>query len=93
MSEHYGLGMILMNFIGPIILGLLLAWGGYQTYRWRRRRGLPVGARAASPHESAVNVAYGQGYGDRRTSPLVTLGLLLLATLILIAIVLMTHLG
>ena len=93
MSEHYGLGMVLMNFIGPIILGLLLAWGGYQTYLWRRRRGLPVGARPASPHEAAVNVEYGQGYGDRRTSPLLALGLLLLATLMLIAIVLITHLG
>ena len=33
------------------------------------------------------------GLRDRKTSPLVTLGLLLLAPLILIAIVLMTHLG
>jgi hypothetical protein len=83
----------LLNFVGPIILGLLIAWGGYQSYLWRRRRGLPVGARSASPHEAAVNVAYGQGYGDRKTSPLVTLALLLLATLIFIAIVIMTHLG
>jgi hypothetical protein len=83
----------LLNFVGPIILGLLLAWGGYQTYLWRRRRGLPVGARSASPYEASVNIEHGQGYDDRSTSPLLVLSLLVLATLILIAIVLMTHLG
>jgi hypothetical protein len=93
MSYNDGLGWLLMNLIGPILLGLLLAWGGYQTYLWRRRRGLPVGARRASPQEAAVNVAYGQGYDDRRGSPLLALGLPVLATFILIAIVLMTHLG
>jgi hypothetical protein len=92
MNLNDGLGLLLMNFAGPILLGLLLAWGGYQTYLWRRRRGLPVDARTASPHEAAVNIEYGQGYGDR-TSPLVTLGVLVLATFILIAIVILTHLG
>jgi hypothetical protein len=93
MSYNDGLGWLLMNFIGPILLGLLLAWGGYQTYLWRRSRGLPVGARRASPQEAAVNVAHGQGYDDRRTSPLLALGLPVLAAFVLIAIVLMTHLG
>ena len=49
----------LLNFVGPIILGLLIAWDGYQTYLWLCRRDLPVGARSASLHEAAVNVAYG----------------------------------
>jgi hypothetical protein len=93
MNYNDGLGWLLMNFIGPILLGLLLAWGGYQTYLWRRRRGLPVGARPASPQEAAVNVEHGQGYDDRKASPLLALGLPVLATFILIAIVMMVHLG
>src|SRR5215204_4704033 len=93
MNYNDGLGLLLINFAGPILLGLLLAWGGYQTYLWRRRRGLPVDARPASPYEAAVNVEYGQGYGDGGTSPLVPLGLLVLATFIFIAIVLVTHIG
>jgi len=93
MNYNDGLGLLLINFAGPILLGLLLAWGGYQTYLWRRRRGLPVDARPASPYEAAVNVEYGQGYGDGGASPLVPLGLLVLATFIFIAIVLVTHLG
>ena len=93
MNYNDGLGWLLMNLAGPILLGLLLAWGGYQTYVWRRRRGLPIGARRASPHEAAVNVAHGQGYDDRKTSLLVALGLPVAATLVLIAIVVATHLG
>jgi hypothetical protein len=93
MNYNNGLGSLLMTFIGPILLGLLLAWGGYQTYLWRRRRGLSVGARRASPHEAAVNVAVGQGYDERKTSPILALGLPVLAAFILIAIVIATHVG
>ena len=45
MNYIEGFGLLLMNFIGPAILALILAYGGYQTYLWRRRRGKPVDAR------------------------------------------------
>jgi hypothetical protein len=50
MAMNYieGFGVLLMNFIGPAILALILAYGGYQTYLWRRRRGKPVDARATT---------------------------------------------
>ena len=93
MNYNDGLGWLLMDIIGPLLLALLLAWGGYQTYLWRRRRGLPLDARRASPQEAAVNVAHGQGYGDRGISPLLGLGLPVLAAFVLIAIVIVTHVG
>jgi hypothetical protein len=93
MTYYDGFGWLLMDIVGPLLLALLIAWGAYQTYQWRRRRGLPVGARRATPYEAAVNVEVGQGYHDRRTSPLLALGLPVLAALVLIAVVMMTHLG
>ena len=80
----------LLNFVGPIFLS---------PDRLGRVSDLSVATPPWSAGRCPIRepprggVAYGQGYGDRRTSPLVTLGLLLLATLILLAIVLMTHLG
>ena len=32
MNYIEGFGLLLMNFIGPAILALILAYGGYQTY-------------------------------------------------------------
>jgi predicted PurR-regulated permease PerM len=71
MAMNYieGFGLLLMNFIGPAILALMLAYGGYQTYLWRRRRGKPTG------------------------QYLLALGLPVLASFVLIAIVIITHLG
>jgi hypothetical protein len=93
MNYNDGLGWLLMNFVGPIILALLLAWGGYQTLLWRRRRGLPIGAREATPREAAVNEAYGQGRRHSTGHYLMALGLPVLFTFALIAIVVATHLG
>lgn len=81
MNYNDGLGWLLMNLIGPAILGLALAWGGYQSYRWRQRRGRPLDARAVG-HDPEPTGRY-----------LAALGLPVLATFALIAVVVMTHLG
>jgi len=83
MAMNYieGFGVLLMNFIGPAILALILAYGGYQTYLWRRRRGKPVDARVIG-HDDAPTGQY-----------LLALGLPVLASFVLIAIVIVTHLG
>jgi hypothetical protein len=93
MNYNDGLGWLLMNFIGPILLGLALAWGGYESYRRRRARGAPVDARQATPREAAVNAAYGQGEDKPTGSYILALGLPVLATFVLIAIVVVTHIG
>ena len=81
MNYNDGFGWLLMNLIGPAILGLLLAWGGYQSYLWRKRRGRPVDARTI-------------GHDERPTGrTLAALGLPVLATFVLIAIVIVTHVG
>lgn len=54
MNYNDGLGWVLMNLIGPLLLALALAWGGYESYRRRRARGLPVGARAIDPSQGAA---------------------------------------
>ena len=81
MNYIEGFGLLLMNFIGPAILALILAYGGYQTYLWRRRRGKPVDARIIG-HDDAPTGQY-----------LLALGLPVLASFVLIAIVIVTHLG
>ena len=45
MNYNDGFGWLLMNLIGPAILGLILAYGGYQSWLWRKRRGRPLDAR------------------------------------------------
>ena len=81
MNYNDGFGWLLMNLIGPAILGLLLAWGGYQSWLWRKRRGRPVDARTI-------------GHDERPTGrTLAALGLPVLATFVLIAIVVATHIG
>lgn len=81
MNYNDGFGWLLMDIIGPLLLALLLAWGGYQTYLWRRRVGKPIDARSIG-HDPAPTGRI-----------LAALGLPVLATFALIAIVLMTHLG
>jgi hypothetical protein len=84
MNYNDGLGWLLMNLIGPLLLAAALAYGGYETYRRRRARGLPVGPRAIDPGRAAA-------LDDRPSRSagtyLVRLGLPVLAALILIAIV------
>ncbi|HKG82641.1 MAG TPA: hypothetical protein VKB16_05720 [Beijerinckiaceae bacterium] len=81
MNYNDGLGWLLMNFIGPAVLGLLLAWGGYQSYMWRRQRGKPIDARTIG-HDPEPTGRY-----------IAALGLPVLATFALIAIVVATHVG
>ena len=79
MNYIEGFGLLLMNFIGPAILAL--TYGGYQTYLWRRRRGKPVDARVI-------------GHDDEPTGHyLLALGLPVLAAFVIIAIVIVTHVG
>jgi hypothetical protein len=84
MNYNDGLGWLLMNLIGPLLLAAALAYGGYETYRRRRARGLPVGPRSIEPGLAAA-------MDDRpsRSSGtyILRLALPVLAALILIAIV------
>src|SRR5215210_7475800 len=83
MAMNYieGFGLLLMNLIGPAILALILAYGGYQTYLWRRRRGKALDARVIG-HDDGPTGQY-----------LLALGLPVLASFVLIAIIIVTHLG
>lgn len=81
MNYIEGFGLLLMNFTGPAILALILAYGGYQTYLWRRRRGKPVDARVIGRYDAPTG------------QYLLALGLPVLASFVLIAIVIVTHLG
>jgi hypothetical protein len=69
---------------GPAILAVVLALGGYRTIQRRQRLGLPVGARPASPAQAAHVTAT-----ERRSTGtyFLRLGLPVLATCVLIAVV------
>jgi hypothetical protein len=57
MQDFSGIFWAMMTVGGPLILAAILAYGGYQSIRRRRRLGLPVGPRAASPAEAAYVAA------------------------------------
>lgn len=73
--------------IGVLVLGLILAWGGYSSVQYRKRRGLPLGARPATGPEAAQNAAVGQGREKSTGEYALRLGLPVLAALLLVAIV------
>jgi hypothetical protein len=85
MQDFSGVFWAMMTVGGPIILAAILAYGGYQSFQRRRQRGLPVGARPASPAEAAHVAAT-----DRRSTGTYALRLgipLLLACAITAAVI------
>jgi hypothetical protein len=72
-----------MTVIGVLALGVLLAWGGYQTWLRRSRTGEPIDARQASPREAAM------AGGERRSSTtyLTRLGIPVAAVCVLLIVV------
>jgi hypothetical protein len=71
---------------GAVLLGLAIAWAAYRSIQYRRERGLPVGARPASPAEAAANAAMGQGREKSFGTYMLRLGLLVLAACLAIAL-------
>ena len=76
---------------GAVVLGLILAWGGYQTVRYRRERGLPVGARQANPQEAGFNAAVGQGREKSAGTYALRLGVPILVAFVIIALAVWTY--
>jgi hypothetical protein len=90
MQDFSGIFWSLATIGGPIILAVVLALAGYRTIQRRRRLGLPVGARPASPGQAAYVAA------TERRSPgtyMLRLGLPVLATCVLIAVVIALYTG
>jgi len=85
----------LMTIGGPLVLALILAYGGYQTIRRRSRTRAPVGPRAATPEEAALNERLGQGREKSFGTYALRLGLPVAAALALVAAaaVLYTRIG
>ena len=49
MQGFSGIFWAMLTIGGPLVLAAVLAYGGYQSFQRRRRLGLPVGARPATP--------------------------------------------
>ncbi len=82
MDDLSGFLWLLIIIIGPILLAAALAYGGYQTFRRRRRTGAPLDARQATPGEAAA-----AGGEQRRSGTyLMRLGLPVAAAVVLIAV-------
>jgi hypothetical protein len=84
MQDFGGIFWAMATIGGPLILGAILAYGGYQSIQRRRRMGLPVGARPANAAEAAHVAAT-----ERRSTSTYALrfGVPLLAACVLTAVV------